>query len=346
MGELHFVGLGLSSKGVSIEGLEELKAADAVYLEYYTMPHDPELLGEVQRATDRQVVVVDRNFVEDGSKILEEASKMRVALAVMGDPMIATTHNELRVRAIGKGIRTRVISAASIASASASASGLHYYKFSRTVTITRETVGRLTQAYHLLHQNLLEGAHTLILLEFDTASGEGVAPAEAMDGLMKAESNFKREVVSESTMALVLSRVGRKSEKLAAGELGELRGRDFGEPPHSLVIPGTLHFTEVDAVAAICSIDKIRVKGNSDTVRRTAQVLVPRYVEKTKKALASVRGRVGKEYEAVLENAELYLKDAENNLASGEDEVAMLNVGYAEGLIDSLSFSGKAEPTW
>jgi len=81
-------------------------------------------------------------------------------------------------------------------------------------------------------------------------------------------------------------------------------------------------------------------------VRRTAQTLLPRYVEKTKKALESVRSKLGPQYEPVVENAELYLKDAEQFLANGEDEMAMLSVGYAEGLLDSLSFSGVVRIEW
>ncbi|MDG6957898.1 MAG: DUF357 domain-containing protein, partial [Nitrososphaerota archaeon] len=62
--------------------------------------------------------------------------------------------------------------------------------------------------------------------------------------------------------------------------------------------------------------------------------------------LESLKPRLGAQYEHVLENAELYVKDAENFLANGEDEMAMLSVGYAEGLLDSLSFAGIAKIDW
>ena len=346
MGRLVFVGLGLGPRGVSLEGVDEIKEADEVYLEYYTTPHEPRLLKELQDAVSRRIIVVDRDFVEDGRKILEEAKARKVALAVLGDPMIATTHTELRARAISAGIETRIVHAASIASAAASASGLHYYKFSRTVTVTRESVNRLSQAYHILHQNLLEGAHTLLLLEYDAQSGEGVSPGDAVGGLLLAEANFKRGVVHEGTFGMVQSRLGREDAARAAGDFRELGGREYGEPPHSLLIPGKLHFSEAEAVSAIFAIEPGRVKGNSDSLLRTAQRLVPKYVEKTRRALESVGGKLGAQYGSVLENAELYLKDAERNLAEGEDEVAMLNVGYAEGLLDSLAFAGVVKIEW
>ena len=346
MGRLSFVGLGLGAKGITLEGVGEMADSDVIYLEYYTTPHEPQLLKQLQSAAGRSITVVDREFVEDGSRILADAESKKVVLAVLGDPMIATTHNELRARAIRRGIETRVVHSATIASAAASASGLHSYKFSRTVTVTRESVGKLTQAYRLLHENLLEGAHTLLLLEYDARAGEGVTPADAMAGLLLAEANFKRGVVGEETFALVLSRVGRSDAALAAGTFVELSRQGAGQPPHCMIVPGKLHFTEVESISAIFSIDESKVRSNSDTVLRTAQVLVPRYVAKARKALDSVRPRLGPQYEHVLENAELYLKDAERFLADGDDEMAMLSVGYAEGLLDSLSFAGVVKIDW
>jgi len=346
MGRLVFVGLGLGPKGVSQEGLEELRAADVAYIEYYTTPHEPALLAELERLTGRRIEVVDRGFVEDGKEILRDAREKKVALAVIGDPMVATTHAELRTRAILEGTETSVIHAATIGTAAASASGLHYYKFSRTVTVTRDAVGRLSQVYHILHENLLEGAHTLLLLEYDVDSGDGVSPPGAIQGLLAAEENLKRGVVGKETFALVLSRLGRTEQALRAGTFGELRGMDFGGPPHCLVIPGKLHFTEVESIAAVFGVERGAVHSNTDSVKRTALTLVPKYVAKTKRALESVRHKLGPQYAPVVENVELYMKDAENFLANGEDEMAMLSIGYAEGLLDSLNFAGVAKIDW
>ncbi len=346
MGELAFVGLGLGTKGVTLEGIEAIRGAETVYLEYYTTPHEPTLLVELEKACGREITVVDRGFVEDGKKIIEEAEGGRVALLVPGDPMIATTHADLRTRAIRKGVATRVVHSATVGAAAASASGLHFYKFSRTVTVTRDGVGKLSQAYHILHDNILKGAHTLLLLEHDVEAGEGVAPGSALRGLLAAEENFKRGVVKETTFVLVLSRLGRPDSELRAGELKALAGSDFGGPPHSVVIPGTMHFTETEAVAAIFGVDESRVHGNSEGVSRTAQTLVPKYVAKTRKALEGSKGRLGPQFDPVVENVELYMKDAERFLAEGQDELAMLSIGYAEGLLDSLGFAGVAKIDW
>lgn len=346
MGKLTFVGLGLGDQGVSIGGIKAIREADTAYIEYYTTPFAPRLLSEVEGAAGRTLTVVDRSFVEDGKAILDEASAGTVVLAVQGDPMIATTHSDLMVRAISRGIRTEIIHGATIATAAASASGLHYYKFGPTVTFTRESKNYHEQVYKRVHQNLLDGSHSLLLLEYDVEGGRGVTPQSLMEGLLRAEANYKRGVVSGQTFLVILSRVGTAQESIRAGSIDGLVTLDYGEPPHIAIVPGRLHFTEKEALAAVAGIAEQQVRDNASDVRRTAQVLIPKYVEKAKKALETARSSLKEGYEQVFENAELYTKDAERFLADGQDELAMLSIGYAEGLIDSLTFSGKLELEW
>lgn len=347
MGKLTFVGLGLGDQGVSIAGVSAIRSADVAYLEYYTTPHAPRLLQELEKASERTLTIVDRTFVEDGAKILREATEGSVVIAVQGDPMIATTHDDLRTRAILKGIHTAVIHGSTIAVAAASASGLHYYKFGATVTYTTHSANYHQQVYRRIHRNLLEGSHTILLLEFDTEKGIGAEPSRLMRGLLDAERNFKREVLSGGTFVIVLSRIGTESEDVKAGTIAELEGLDFGSPPHAVIVPGSMHFSEKESVAAICGIEPAKVGDNAAEVKRTAQVLVPRYVEKAKKVLKTARETLkGDEYADLFENSELYIKDAESFLASGDDELSMLSVGYAEGLLDSLTFTGKIKLEW
>jgi diphthine synthase len=347
LGKLTFIGLGLGDRGVSIAGVDAIRSADIAYLEYYTTPHAPRLLSELESASGRTLTIVDRAFVEDGKKILQDAAEKEVVLAVQGDPMVATTHNDLRTRAILQGIATAVIHGSTIAAAAASASGLHYYKFGATVTFTRQSVDYHQQVYRRVHRNLTEGSHTLLLLEFDTELSSGVDPPALMRGLLEAERNFKREVFSDQTLLVVLSRVGTPEESVKAGTISQLQNLDFGAPPHAVIVPGSMHFSEKEALAAICGLEVEKIGDKEAGIKRTAQVLVPRYVEKAKKVLKAARERLNEDdYDELFENAELYIRDAENFLANGEDELAMLSVGYAEGLIDSLTFTGKLKLEW
>ena len=346
LGELVFVGLGLGGRGVSLAGVDAIKASDLTYFERYTSPPSPTLVTDLEAATGKKILTVGREFVEDGKEILERAGASRVALAVQGDPMIATTHNDLRVRAASRGIRTSVVHGATIPAAAASESGLHYYKFGGTITFTLESASHHQEVYQRIHRNLLEGQHTLLLLEYDVEKGRGVEPGFVFERLLDAEKNFKRGVLSERTLAVVLGRVGMKDEVVAGGPMGSLQTRSFGPPPHCVIVPGRLHFTEEEALSAILKLDKREVVDNSAGVKRTAQVLIPRYVEKAKRALEEARTGLKGKHKELLENAELYLRDSESFLANNQDELAMLSVGYAEGLIDALSFTGEVKLSW
>jgi diphthine synthase len=346
------VGLGLGPRGISLEGINVIREADRAYLERYTSPSAPTLVAELEKAAGKEVVTVGRDFVEDGRQILEEASAMRVALSVPGDPMLATTHTELRVRAIKAGIRTRIVHGATILSAAASASGLHAYKFGKTITYPRE-LGSRTEVYRTIHRNLTQGLHTLVLLEYDVETAEGVSPSEVFGGLLETESSLKRNVISDGTFALVLSRIGWEESFIVGGHIADLQQREEEDeegktspPPACVIVPGALHFSEKEALAAITGLREEDISDNGRTARRTAQVLVPRYVEKTKKALKRAREGLNGGYPDLLENAELYMRDAENFLANSEDELAMLSIGYAEGLLDSLTFTDRLDIGW
>jgi len=346
LGELVFVGLGLGDRGISLAGVDAMKASESVYLERYTSPPSPELVKHLQVETGKKITLVGREFVEDGKEILERATRSSVALAVQGDPMIATTHNDLRVRAESRGILTSIVHGATIPSAAASESGLHYYKFGGTITFTLESATHHQEVYQRIHRNLLEGQHTLLLLEYDVEKKVGVEPSSVFSRLLDAEKNFKREVLSESSLAIVLGRVGMKDQETVGGAMGKLKERRFGPAPHCVIVPGRLHFTEVEALATILKLDKKEIVDNSLTVKRTAQVLIPRYVEKARKALAEAKEKLNGRHPDLMENAELYLRDSESFLVNDQDELAMLSVGYAEGLVDALNFIGEVKLSW
>ena len=127
MGELVFIGLGLFDENdVSLRGLDEVKTADHVFAEFYTSLMAGLSLERLEKRIGKKVTVVSRKALEEenGEFILSKAADLKVAFLVAGDPMIATTHVDLRIRAQKRGIRTRVVHGASIVSAAMGASGL------------------------------------------------------------------------------------------------------------------------------------------------------------------------------------------------------------------------------
>jgi diphthamide biosynthesis methyltransferase len=53
-------------------------------------------------------------------------------------------------------------------------------------------------------------------------------------------------------MGIGVARIGSEDQLVVSAKLGKLQNQDFGRTPHSLVIPGRLHFMEVESLRAFC----------------------------------------------------------------------------------------------
>ena len=252
MKELIFVGLGLNNeKGISLKGLEETKTADYVFLELYTSLLPEFSLQQLKAIAGKQLKVIKRHHLEEenGALILKASEKGKTVLLVPGDPFIATTHVALRIEAKKRGIKTRIIHGASIRSAIIGLSGLHSYKFGKTVTIPFPENFSETP-YNVITQNKKVGLHTLCLLDLKADEKCYLSIKEGLTLLLESEQKKKKCVVTPNTLAVGAARVGRDKPALKAGYVKSLLNFDFGGPPHSLIFLGKLHFMEAEALVA------------------------------------------------------------------------------------------------
>ena len=342
---LWFAGLGLSGvESISTEIQKLLKDADVVYLEQFTSPISNLELNKIKKIVRGEFKIAKRWMVEDGKEILKNSKKKKVVLLTYGDPFIATTHIELRSRAIQEKIKTKTIHAASAITALVGECGLHYYKVGRVVTIMND-LKSMTTPYYVTYTNALEGNHTVFLLEYNQDAKFFHDPVNALSDLLTTEKEQKRKVISPSTFAVVASRIGFKSQKIIAGKISNLIKQNFGKPPHSIIIPGRLHFTESDAIKifATCLDEPL---DNSKHVKKISKQMIEKYVPMVRKAIEEITPHYknSKEFQEVLENAELYIKDAEKFLEQGKDDVAVLSIGYADGLVDALRIAKGLDP--
>src|SRR2546430_17116291 len=135
MGELVFIGLGLhDEKGVTLRGLEDGRGADVVFAELDASTLAGASLESVERLVGKKIRILGRAEVEDGHTILAAAAGQRVAFLVGGDPMAATTHVDLRLRAASAGIPTPIVHGASVLTAAAGGLGLQIFTFRRTTS--------------------------------------------------------------------------------------------------------------------------------------------------------------------------------------------------------------------
>ena len=341
---LWFVGLGISGfKSIPIEAIDILSNADIVYLEQFTSPIGKSDLTKIKNATKGEFKLAKRWLVEDGNEILKNAKKKKVVLLAYGDPYIATTHIELRTRAIEEKIKTRSIHASSSLTSMIGECGLHFYKIGRIATIMSEMA--LTTPYYVIYKNIIEGNHTVLLLEYNQDKDFFLDPKDALKGLLETEKGQIRNVISLSSYAIVASRIGFKDQKIISGKISSLRKIDFGKPPHTIIIPGRLHFTESDALKMLGQcVDE--PYDNTEKTKKIPIQMMKKYVPMVREALEEIQPlyKDQKEFQGILENAELYVKDAEKFLEDGQDEVAILSIGYADGLVDALRLAKGLDP--
>ena len=342
---LSFVGLGISGfESIPIEGLDIISKADIVYLEQFTSPIGKSDLDKIQNVIKGEFRPAKRWLVEDGNEILEMAKEKDIVLLSYGDPYIATTHIELRTRAIENKTQTRSIHASSSLTSMIGECGLHFYKVGRVATIMSE-MKSLTTPYYVIYKNLIEGNHTVLLLEYNQDKDFFLDPKDALKGLLETEQGQRRKVLTESSYVIIASRIGFRDQKIISGKISSLTNTNFGKPPHTVIIPGRLHFTESDALKLFgkCIDEPV---DNSEKTEKISIQMMKKYVPMVREALEEIKPHYKdqKEFQIILENAELYIKDAEKFLEDGQDEVAILSIGYADGLVDALRLAKGFEP--
>ena len=342
---LSFVGLGISGfESIPIEGLNAISTADIVYLEQFTSPIGKSDLEKIQNAIKGEFKPAKRWLVEDGNEILEAAKGKNVVLLSYGDPYIATTHIELRARAIENKTKTHSIHASSSLTSMIGECGLQFYKIGRIATIMSE-MKSLTTPYYVIYKNLIEGNHTVLLLEYNQDKDFFLDPNDALKGLLETEQGQRRKVITESSYVIVASRIGFEDQTIISGKISSLAKMNFGKPPHTIIIPGRLHFTESDALKLFgqCIDEPF---DNSEKTEKISIQMMKKYVPMVREALEEIEPHYKdqKEFEVILENAELYINDAEKFLEDGQDEVAILSIGYADGLVDALRLAKGLEP--
>ena len=342
---LWFVGLGISgTQSIPIEVVKIIQKADFVYLESFTSPIYKQQEEEIKNIVSGSFKIAKRWLVEDGQEILKASKSSTVVLLSYGDPYIATTHIELRTRAKLEKIETNTIHSASAITSMIGEAGLQFYKVGRIVTIMNEKKSIITP-YTSIFKNLIQGLHSVILLEYNQDENYFLDPKDAISSLMDVEKEQKRNVVNNDTFAIVASRIGFKTQKITSGKFSNLLKVDFGEPPHSIIITGKLHFTESDAINVLTEcLDK--PSDNSSRIKSTSIQMIEKYVPMVRVALEEVKPfyNNAKEFQEILQNAELYINDAENFLKQGNDENAVLSIGYADGLVDALRMAKGIDP--
>jgi len=239
---------------MSIRALTTLRNCDEIFAEFYTSKLNDALPRDLEAFIGKKLTVLKRADVEEGDMIVSAARKKRVAFITAGDPMSATTHVDLRLRAIENGVHTDIINGVSIFTACAAALGLQPYKFGRTVTIPFPEPRFLPSSpYDNILENRSRGLHTLILLDIKQEEERYMTAPMAMRWLMEAEERLGKGLVTKGSLFCAAARVGSERQALFAGYPEEIIALDLGPPLHCMVMPGRLHFMEARALVTLAN---------------------------------------------------------------------------------------------
>jgi diphthine synthase len=195
---------------------------------------------ELQNHYKKPVHLLGREDVEQHpDEILSKAESEQVVFLCAGDPMVSTTHADLRMRAASRGIKTVIIHAASISSAVCGLSGLQNYRFGKSCSVPFPQKNWFpTTSIDVISQNLSLRLHTLVYLDIQDSRYMVIPEAVAL--LEKMAEDKKVHI----PLYVGIARAGSDNPVVRAGSAGFMRSSDFGPPLHILIVPAELHDME------------------------------------------------------------------------------------------------------
>ena len=249
---LTFIGLGLYDKeDLSEKGLSLIRGADHVFLEGYTSRLMGTTREELEAFYQKPVRVLMRADVEQHpEELLDCAAMGNTVFLCAGDPMVSTTHADLRIRAADRGIPTAIVHGASIVSAVCGLSGLQNYRFGKSCSVPfPQAHWNPTSPLDVILENQNLRLHTLVYL--DIQDNRYMTANEAVVLL----EDMARKKQATIPLYVGIARAGSGAPVVRAGTAGALRSVDFGPPLHVLVVPGELHDMErlyLERFAGLC----------------------------------------------------------------------------------------------
>ncbi|MDD5418075.1 MAG: diphthine synthase [Candidatus Nanoarchaeia archaeon] len=229
---LYLIGTGIGEKGISVKGIETARKCHEVYSEIYTL----EKKEELSKIIGKKINVLKREDIENTPEKFLKKSK-NIAVLVGGDPLTATTHTDLIIRAHEMNIKTKIIHASSILS-SIGETGLSVYKFGKTASIPKPQENFKPESfYDLFLENQKINAHTLFLLDIGMCINDGLK-------IIMGISEKRDKKVNMDTNAVAVARLGQINQIIKYGAIKDLLKFNYGKEAQCIVIPSKMHFME------------------------------------------------------------------------------------------------------
>ena len=261
---LHLIGIGIKKENLSYETMQIIKDSEEVFLEYYTSFYQ-DSIETLEKFINKKITIADRNLIESQieEKIINPAKTKNIALLVIGDPLIATTHTDLLLRAKEVNVKTKIYNNVSIGNF-ITKTGLQFYKFGKITSIPFFNEKFMPRTPFLTYlDNYKMGAHSLFLLDLNPSNDIAYKGNEkylyaykALEFLLEIpklmlenEEIEKKDTltIDKETNAIICSRLGFDDEKIIYSEISKLIKLDKKQQlkePLCIIIPGDLHEME------------------------------------------------------------------------------------------------------
>lgn len=262
---LHLIGIGTRKEHINSEMFEAIKNSKKVFLEYYTCFYETPF-DELSKYIGKEVTIANRELIESHieTEIINPAKDEDIALLVLGDPLIATTHTDLLLRAKEMKVETKVYNNISIGNY-ITRTGLQFYKFGKITSIPFFSEKFMPRTPYLVFMdNYKMGAHSLFLLDLNPSNDIAYKGKERFlkagdalqflldipklmleeEEILESDANF----IDEETPAIICSRLGFSDEEIIYDDISGLikldKAKNFKEPL-CVIIPGDMHEMEL-----------------------------------------------------------------------------------------------------
>ena len=260
---LALIGIGPGKvSSMTLEAVNLARKADVRLYEAYTALWSESALHELEQEIG-SIERIMRPTIEQPEDLLEMAKNQLVAVLVVGDPMQATTHIDLQLRAESAGIAVHIVHGISITTLVPGATGVSNYKFGRSTTLTYpygEWIA--TSPLEVMLQNYSQKLHTLVLFDLDpsgagTGDQQPMQASDAAESVAKMVSKYKKMELGEEQEEILekidgfevvlCSDLGTDDQRLQTTTIGNLGTKSSGRL-NCMVLLANLSEIEREAV--------------------------------------------------------------------------------------------------
>ena len=260
---LALIGIGPGKvSSMTLEAVDLARHADVRLYEAYTALWSEEALLELEKKIG-SIRRIMRPAIEQPEDLLEMAKNQLVAVLIVGDPMQATTHIDLQLRAENAGISVHIVHGISITTLVPGVTGVSNYKFGRSTTLTYSYGEWIaTSPLEVMLQNYSQKLHTLVLFDLDpSGAGTGdqrpMQAPDAADSIAKMVAKYNEMELTEEQRGMVAeieqfevvlcSDLGTDDQRLQTTSIGNLSTKSSGRL-NCMVLLANLSEIEREAV--------------------------------------------------------------------------------------------------